>query len=74
MFLKEFRDLKRKPDRRLGLPDLLNFGFAEDEYTILMKDETPPGGIRNWAGSQLGQPRKARRTPFTRQSRHDSPR
>ena len=39
MFLKEFRDLRRKRDRRLGLPDLLNFGFAEDEYTIVMKDE-----------------------------------
>jgi hypothetical protein len=28
MFLKEFRDLRRKADRRLGLPDLLNFGFV----------------------------------------------
>ena len=35
---KEFRDLRRKPDRRRSLPDLLNFGFAEDEYTIVMKD------------------------------------
>ncbi len=39
MFLKEFRDLRRKRDRRLSLPDLLNFGFAEDDYTIVMKDE-----------------------------------
>jgi len=38
MFLKEFRDLRRKADRRRGLPDLLNFGFAEDDYTIVMKD------------------------------------
>ena len=35
---KEFRDLRRKPDRRRSLPDLLNFGFAEDDYTIVMKD------------------------------------
>jgi len=39
MFFKEFRDLRRKADRRRGLPDLLNFGFAEDDYTIVMKDE-----------------------------------
>ena len=39
MFLKEFRDLRRKRDRRLSLPDLLNFGFAEDDYTIVMKDD-----------------------------------
>ena len=38
MFFKEFKDLRRKPDRRLGLPDLLNFGFLEDDYTIVMKD------------------------------------
>ena len=38
MFFKEFRDLRRKPDRRLGLPDLLNFAFAEDDYTIVIKD------------------------------------
>jgi len=35
---KEFRDLRRQPDRRKGLPDLLNFAFAEDERTIVMKD------------------------------------
>src|SRR5260370_3687645 len=39
MFVKEFRDLRRQRDRRLGLPDLLNFGFAEDDHTIVMKDE-----------------------------------
>src|SRR5260370_41725295 len=39
MFLKEFRELRRRADRRRGLPDLLNFGFAEDDYTIVMKDE-----------------------------------
>ena len=26
MFFKEFKDLRRKADRRLGLPDLLNYG------------------------------------------------
>ena len=38
MFFKEFRDLRRKRDRRQGLPDLLNYAFAEDDYTIVMKD------------------------------------
>jgi hypothetical protein len=38
MFLREFRDLRRKADRRLGLPDLLNYGFAEDNHTIVTKD------------------------------------
>jgi len=38
MFLKEFRDLRRKPDRRQSLPDLLNYAFVEDDYTIVMKD------------------------------------
>ena len=37
-FFKEFHDLRRKLDRRRGLPDLLNYGFPEDEHTILMKD------------------------------------
>ena len=55
MFLKEFRDLRRKADQRLGLPDLLNYGFAEDNYTIVTKDgarlvagrkQNPPGGPR----------------------------
>ena|ERR1700677_369630 len=35
---KEFRDLRRKPERLLGLPDLFNYAFAEDEYTIMTKD------------------------------------
>ena len=30
--------LKRKPDRRQGLPDQLNYAFVEDPATILMKD------------------------------------
>jgi type IV secretion system protein TrbE len=37
-FFKEFKDLRRKPDRRRSLPDLLNFAFTEDEHTIIMKD------------------------------------
>ncbi|MGO9605796.1 MAG: conjugal transfer protein TrbE [Candidatus Binataceae bacterium] len=39
MLFKEFKDLRRKPDRRRGLPDLLNYAFAEDDYTIITKDE-----------------------------------
>ena len=35
---KEFLDLRRKPDLRRSLPDLLNYGFPEDDFTIVMKD------------------------------------
>src|ERR1700733_3200303 len=35
---KEFRDLRRKPETGQGLPDLLNYAFAEDDQTIIMKD------------------------------------
>jgi type IV secretion system protein VirB4 len=38
MLFKEFRDLTRKPDLGRGLPDLLNYAFAEDDHTIVMKD------------------------------------
>src|ERR1700733_2391933 len=35
---KEFRDLRRKPETEQGLADLLNYAFAEDDQTIIMKD------------------------------------
>jgi type IV secretion system protein VirB4 len=38
MFIREFRDLRRKRDRRRSLPDLLNYAYIEDEQTIVMKD------------------------------------
>jgi hypothetical protein len=38
MLFKEFRELRRKPDLRRGLPDLLNYAYAEDDQTIMMKD------------------------------------
>src|SRR6266849_4067029 len=38
MFLKEFRDLRRKPNRLLGLPDQLNYAIPVDDYTIALKD------------------------------------
>ena len=38
MFFKEFKDLRRKADRRRGLPDLLNYAFIEDDHTIVTKD------------------------------------
>src|SRR5713226_9018894 len=38
MFLKEFKDLRRKRDRLLGLPDQLNYAIPIDDYTIAMKD------------------------------------
>src|SRR6266849_3078270 len=38
MFLKEFKDLRRKRDRLLGLPDQLNYAIPIDDYTITLKD------------------------------------
>jgi type IV secretion system protein VirB4 len=38
MLFKEFMDLRRKRDRRLGLPDMLNYAFAAGEHAIAMKD------------------------------------
>ena len=38
MFLKEFKDLRRKRSRLLGLPDQLNYAIAVDDQTIAMKD------------------------------------
>ena len=38
MFLKEFKDLRRKRGKLLGLPDQLNYAIQIDDYTIAMKD------------------------------------
>ena len=38
MFLKEFKDLRRKRDKLRGLPDQLNYAIPIDDYTIAMKD------------------------------------
>jgi type IV secretion system protein VirB4 len=38
MFLKEFKDIRRKHDKRLGLPDKLNYAIPVDDYTIALKD------------------------------------
>ena len=38
MFLKEFKDLRRKRGRLLGLPDQLNYAIPIDDYTIALKD------------------------------------
>jgi type IV secretion system protein VirB4 len=38
MLLREFKDLRQRRDRRRGLPDLLNYAFAVDDYTIAQKD------------------------------------
>ena len=38
MFLKEFKDLRRKRSRLAGLPDQLNYAFPIDDFTIAMKD------------------------------------
>ena len=38
MFLKEFKDLRRKRDKLRGLPDQLNYAIPIDDYTIALKD------------------------------------
>ncbi len=38
MILREFRDLRRKKDRRHGLPDQLNYAIPLDDHTIALKD------------------------------------
>ena len=38
MYFKEFKDLRRRRDRRLGLADQLNYAFQVDDCTIAMKD------------------------------------
>src|SRR5713226_8479113 len=38
MFLKEFKDLRRKREKLLGLPDQLNYAIPVDDETIAMKD------------------------------------
>lgn len=38
MFLKEFKDLRRKRDELRGLPDQLNYAIPIDDYTIALKD------------------------------------
>ena len=38
MFSRSSEIYGASADRRRGLPDLLNFAFAEDDYTIVMKD------------------------------------
>ena len=38
MFLKEFKDLRRKRSRLAGLPDQLNYAFPIDDFTIALTD------------------------------------
>jgi type IV secretion system protein VirB4 len=38
MFIKEFKDLRRKRDKLRGLPDQLNYAIPIDDHTIAMKD------------------------------------
>jgi len=38
MIFREFRDLRRKKDRRCGLPDQLNYALPLDDCTIALKD------------------------------------
>jgi type IV secretion system protein VirB4 len=38
MFLKEFKDLRRKREKLLRLPDQLNYAIPVDDQTIAMKD------------------------------------
>jgi type IV secretion system protein VirB4 len=38
MWFKEFRDLRKRKDRRRGLPDQLNYAIPVDDRTIALKD------------------------------------
>ena len=38
MLLKEFKDLRRKPDKRIGTPDLFNFAFMGAPGVMVLKD------------------------------------
>jgi len=38
MLFKEFKELRRRRDRLLGLPDLLNYAIAVNDHTIALKD------------------------------------
>ena len=38
MLFKEFTDLRRKKNKRLGLPDQLNYAIPVDDHTIALKD------------------------------------
>ena len=38
MFIREFKDLRRKRDKLLGLPDQLNYAIPIDDSTIALKD------------------------------------
>src|SRR5271166_2439632 len=38
MLLKEFKDLRRKPDKRIGTPDLFNFAFLGAPGVMVLKD------------------------------------
>jgi hypothetical protein len=70
MFFKEFKDLRHKADRRLGLPDLLNYAFAEDDYTIVTKGRGAAGRVRVLRfRPQLGQPGRIGRSSGAGQPR-----
>jgi hypothetical protein len=38
MLFKEFRDLRQRPDLRIGMPDLLNYAFFGGPDVIVLKD------------------------------------
>jgi type IV secretory pathway VirB4 component len=53
MFLKEFKDLRRKRAKLLGLPDQLNYAIPVDDQTIAMKDGAFLSAFTCW-GLDLG--------------------
>src|SRR5712692_2469600 len=38
MLLREFKDLRRRRDREIGTPDLLNYAFLGAPHVVVMKD------------------------------------
>ena len=70
MLLKEFKDLRRKRDKLLGLPDQLNYAIPIDDYTIALKDGAFLSAFEcSGSGPQLSQRRGTRRTSCAGQSR-----
>ena len=69
MFLKEFKDLRRKRDKLRGLPDQLNYAIPIDDYHDRDEGRRFSIGLRLLrAGPQFGERRGTRRASRPGQS------
>ena len=70
MFLKEFKDLRRKRDKLLGLPDQLNYAIPDRRLHDRAERRRLSVGLRVLGpGSQFSQRRGTRRASRAGQSR-----